>query len=725
MKKQTFKHIRQQDASDCGVACLKMVLQHFKSDASFERLRELSGTTLTGTSMLGLVQAGQHLGLDTEGFEADMPSLKKCKEVCILHVLTENQMQHYVVYYGYDTLKKHYIVSDPAQPITQYLTEEQLDKIWQSKSLLVIKPTEKLVPLSIRTQNQRIWFWQFVKEDKDLLIVAAILGILTAILGLSTAIFSQKLIDKILPDHDVVKLYAGIGLLLVLLLLRMGLGYIRQLFLLRQSHDFNIRLIDYFYSSLLHLPKSFFDHRKTGELIARMNDTSRIQQTVSAIVGNVVIDFLLIIVALVATFSYDWRVGLAALAWLPIFGGIVWYFHNRIVVGQRAVMAAYAANESNYVDTIQGVADIKMTNRQPFFQNLTKSVYSFFQGKMVDLGKIGALFNAVNDIASSLFIVTLLLIAALLVLRGSLSIGGMMAILQMVGTLMASAGRLALTNIQLQEAKIAFERMREFTTVKPEFDLEEDRHKAVISDFEELKIDNLAFRFAGRKRLLDDVSFSLRKGEMIALLGESGCGKSTTIRILQKFYAAESGKIKVNGLDFDLISTQNWRSIIGVVPQQIKLFNGSLLDNILLGDTENDSQKITDFFNKHGFSLYFEQFPNGYATVLGENGVNISGGQMQLVGLARALWQQPKLLILDEPTAALDRDTEGFVIQLLDRLKSDTAILLLTHRISIARNAERIYILKNGQIEQSGNHKRLLETENLYARAWRDMAIAV
>ena len=154
---------------------------------------------------------------------------------------------------------------------------------------------------------------------------------------------------------------------------------------------------------------------------------------------------------------------------------------------------------------------------------------------------------------------------------------------------------------------------------------------------------------------------------MIALLGESGCGKSTTIQILQKFYEAESGKIKVNGLDFDLISTQNWRSIIGVVPQQIKLFNGSLLDNILLGETVKDVEKVTNFFKKHGFNAYFEQFPNGYAT----------------------------------------------------------AILLLTHRISIARSAERIYILKNGKIEQSGNHKRLLETENLYTRAWRDMAIAV
>ena len=190
MKKQTYKHIQQQGPSDCGVACLKMVLQHFNSDASFERLRELSGTNMTGTTFLGLQQAGQHLGLDTEGFEADIESLRNCKDICILHVVLESQMLHYVVYYGYDTETQQYLIGDPSQAQIQYLTEEQVEKTWQSKSLLLIKPTDKLVPLSTQLKNQRLWFWTFVKEDMNLLVVAAILGVFIAILGLSTAIFS-------------------------------------------------------------------------------------------------------------------------------------------------------------------------------------------------------------------------------------------------------------------------------------------------------------------------------------------------------------------------------------------------------------------------------------------------------------------------------------------------------------------------------------------------------
>jgi ATP-binding cassette, subfamily C, bacteriocin exporter len=717
-KKLQKTHVQQQGQSDCGVACLKMVLHHFNCNASFERLRELSGTTMTGTTMLGLLQAGQELGLNTEGFEADLDHLRACKDVCILHVVLENQMHHYVVYYGYDSAQNTYIIGDPSQPFTQHLTGEQLEKIWVSKNLLLIKPTDKLVPLSTQQKKQHIWFWGFVKEDVNLLVIAAVLGIAMAVLSLSTALFSQKLIDKILPEHDALKLYSGIGALLLLLLARSGMGYIRQLFLMRQSRDFNIRLIDYFYSSLLNLPKSFFDNRKTGELVARMNDTQRIQSTLARLVGDAVIDVLMIVVAAVAIFSYNVWIGVLSILWLPVFAFVVWRFSDSIVLGQREVMASYAMNESNFINTMQGTETIKVNNLQSIFTNATKTYYGLFQKRIFDLGNIGLRFSISTEIVGTIFIVAIILGSAVLVLRGALTAGSIMAIIQMVAILMASAGRLAMTNIQLQEAKVAFERMTEFTAIEPEFVPETDKEKAVITDFEELKVENLHFRFAGRKQLLKDVSFSVRKGEMIALIGESGGGKSTILQILQKFLQPESGNVLINGLAIDAISTEHWRNQIGVLPQQVHLFNGTLIENIVLGDPSVSQEKLVTFFEKHGFNPYFEQFPNGYSTILGENGVNISGGQMQLVGLARALWRNPQVLLLDEPTAGLDNDTERFVIQLLKKISPQMAIIILTHRISFARPCNEIYILKNGEISEYGDHNILIASDNLYKRAW-------
>jgi ATP-binding cassette subfamily B protein len=433
------------------------------------------------------------------------------------------------------------------------------------------------------------------------------------------------------------------------------------------------------------------------------------------------IDVLLVIVASAAIMMYDWKVGLVCLAWLPVFAVIVFRYHKPIVSGNKEVMQAHALNESNYVDTIHGIEVIKQNNKQQVFSSMTNTIYRVFQEKILSLGKLGIGFGLVTEVVSTLFVVGVILWSSLHVLGGDLSIGGMMAILQMVGMLMASASSIAVTNIQLQEAKVAFDRMYEFTTVGSEE--EEDRlsANAQIQSCEDLKIEHLAYSYPGRLPLLEDISLSVKRGEWVAILGESGCGKSTLLQILQKFYTPLSGKILVNGIDLTLVDRNSWRDRIGVVPQEIKIFNGSLIDNIILGAVVKDVSTLEKFFQYYGFDDFFTGFPQGYASILGEEGINLSGGQKQMVGLARALYKNPDVLLLDEPTSALDRNTELFVLRLLSRLKQNTAIIMMTHRIRTAKEADRIYIIEEGRIRSRGDHHSLMGEENLYSLAWSDL----
>ncbi|MFZ1456977.1 MAG: ABC transporter transmembrane domain-containing protein [Saprospiraceae bacterium] len=340
-------HLRQQDQSDCGVACLLMALKYHGGSASMERLREVSGTTKTGTTLLGLIQGGAQVGLHGEGFSAEIIHLQECTDLCVLHVIKDDVMQHFILCYGWDAVRQKFLISDSASGHPEYMDAASLEKIWKTRSLVLFKPTEKIVKTKESSYQKWQWFQQVIRPDTNILLTAMAIGIVVAVTGLSTAIFSQRLLDDIIPSGDHLRLYSGLGLLLVLLLIRSFLSYIRSLFLIRQSKDFNTRITDIFYSSILHLPKSFFDHRKTGDLIARMTDTQRIQRTVSALFSSSIIDILMIVVSSVAIIIYHWQIGLISLAWLPVFTYIVYRFHRPILTGQEKVMQAYARSESH------------------------------------------------------------------------------------------------------------------------------------------------------------------------------------------------------------------------------------------------------------------------------------------------------------------------------------------------------------------------------------------
>lgn len=710
--KKTF--VFQQDQSDCGVACLASIIKYYGGNIAFEKLRELSGTTQQGTTLLGLYQAARQLGFDAKGLEAEtVNNLRELISPSILHVVINNQQQHFFICYGFDE-NGHIIIGDPAMGIMRYSAEE-LEKVWLSKALLKLTQNQNFVKAKVQVHRKRHWIVDLVKDDVNVLTAALFIGLIISALGLSTSIFSQKLIDDILPSGNIEKMILSLSLVGVLLLARSGLGYLRGFFLIRQGRDFNNRIIQKFYGSLLYLPKSFFDSRKTGDLIARMNDTRRIQATISLISGNILIDLLLIVVATGFVFSYSYLLGFVVVAFLPIYALLVYLFNSNIIKSQKDVMSSYALTEGHYVDTIQGIATLKAEGRESFFESLNRQVYGFFQDRVFDLGKLHLRFGLYNEIVGVVLILLIFGLASWMVLKNSLQLGEMVALLSMTGSIIPSLNRLVIANVQLQEAHVAFDRVFEFASVNPEFVPEES--KKDLEDIHTLRVNNVAFRFPGRKQLLKEISLQVSKGEMTALLGESGGGKSSFLQIVQKFYQYESGSIEVNGLNLEDISTPVWRNQIGVVPQEVKIFNGDLLYNLTLSDNPENYKAAIEFCKQMGFDQYFETFPQSYLTILGEEGVNISGGQKQLVALARVLFRRPKLLLLDEATASMDKRTEAFTLDLLLKLKSDMAIIIVTHRIQTAKKADYVYILEYGRITLSGMPSELMTTKNLFSES--------
>lgn len=710
----------QQGISDCGVSCLLSIVQYYNGSNTLENLRKLSGTNITGTTLLGLYQAANQIGFTVEGCEADIEALIKHPSPVILHVVIENQLQHYVVCFGTTQADGEikFIIGDPAKGIV-YLSRNELAIIWQSKTCLALEPNKYFKKAEDTAIQKKQWIKQLLKEDLPILSIAALVGVGIAVLGIAMSLFSQHLIDDILPKKNFVKLNLGIALVFLLLFAKEGLSALRQYFLLRQSKEFNIRIIGSFYSQLLQLPKPFFDTRKIGELTARLTDTSRIQRVISQLAGNVVIDTLVTLVVFVFLFFYSWKIAIASLLVLPVYFLLIYKHNKSIIKGQRNIMSNYAMSEANYISTLQGIEPIKNYSKQELFASTNNLIYSKYQDTIFSLGKIQIRLGFIANGFGIFFLLGVLLYSSYQVLYGNLKTGELMAILGMCSTLLPSIANLALISIPINEAKIAFDRMFEFTSIEPET----DTHAIEISTFQSLEVAHLLFRFAGRSPLFKDVSFKVSKGEIVAIMGENGCGKSTISQIIQKHYECESGEIIVNkGDSLKDISMNSWRKIVSLVPQQIHIFNATVLENIAFDDAATKPQEVLNFLTEYGFDVFMDRLPQSVMTLVGEEGINLSGGQKQMIALARALYHKPELLILDEATAAMDRESEMFVLSLLNSLKQKMAIIFITHRLHVLKTfCDRIYILENKQIAVSGNHQTLLTSKNLYSDYWKDL----
>lgn len=708
--------VRQHDMTDCGAACLLSLIRYYGGESSILHLREISGTSNTGTTLLGLYQAADAMGFDAQGAEADgIQDLIEHGKPCILAVVINNTRTHYIVCYGFEM--GYFIIGDPAKGITK-MNESEVSEIWTRKCLL-LEPNGNFTKREVVKEKKKRWIQGLLMDDYGLLGASVAIGLVIAVLGMVMAVFSQKLVDDVLPTHNKTKLVAGVILVLVLLLAKVVMSALRSKLLIAQSRNFNNRIIHFFFEKMLRLPKPFFDTRKTGDLVARLNDTRRIQSVIGTLAGETIINALILVVALIFLFIYSWEVALVSLFCMPIFYGIVSKSNKKVITQQRDVMGSYAMSESGFINTINGISDIKSYSVQDSFLKINEFLYSVFQGNVFSLGQTRIRIGVWAGFSSTIIQVGLIALCSVLVLTDSMTTGELMAVIGITGTLFPAVASLALVMIPFNEAKVAFDRMYEIVDAK-----EEESEKCVYESISAriLEVKDVSFRFVGRKILFSDVSIKFEVGTITSIVGESGCGKSTLCQILERFYALESGTILLDEKPVLDIPLEQWRSLVSFVPQLTYLYNGTVLENICFGKIPKDLNEVVAFCQKYGFDTFFSELPNGLGTLVGEEGINLSGGQAQLVSFARALYKPSKIIILDEMTASMDRRTEKHICQLLNELRKDHIIIFVTHRLETARLlSDRIVVMEGGTIKAQGTHEELMRTANFYSEYWHSL----
>lgn len=691
--KKTFS--LQKDLTDCGVGCLQSLVRYYDGDISLETLREKSGTSKTGTTLLGLFQCAQAIGFDAEGCEADVNALIEHGEPVILHTIIDQKFEHYVICYSYHFNGDHqFLIGDPAKGL-EYWTKEYLEEVWQSKTCLTLKPNAQFQKKTKTDSEKRLWLKNLIKDDQEAVYTIIFLGFVFTLLGMSMSIFSQKLIDDILPKKKISLLLLSISFLGFLLFAKVIIQALRELYIIKQSKAFNERINKRFYTSLLHLPKMFFDSRKIGDFVARLNDTQRIQIVIKQLITNTAVDILGVLISIGFLFFYSWKLAIVCIIISPIIFYIIFSFNKKIIESQRNVMQSYSSNEANYIDSIRGIEVVKGFSKQDLFIKRNETVFSFFQTKIFELGKLNLTISLYSGLTLVIFLLLILGFSSYNVLNNEIKIGELMAIIGISSSLLSSITNLALVTIPIQEAKVAFDRMFEYSS------LEKEKTEGMeIVDVQSINIKNIDFRFNGRSRLLNQISFSLKKGKVTCLLGESGSGKTTLTEILQKNYFPEKGEIIINeNINLKDISINNWRSLAGIVPQNIQLFNGNVLENIILDEKVNE-QKLHELISL-GFDRFINSLPQGFLTLVGEEGINLSGGQKQLLGWMRALYHNPEFLILDEPTSSLDKANRKFIYDLIQKLKTEKIIFIISHYLEDLKEvSDEILTIKDTQISE-------------------------
>ncbi|PIE48935.1 MAG: peptidase C39 [Flavobacteriales bacterium] len=705
--------IKQHDITDCGAACLASIAAYYKLELPISRIRQYAGTDKKGTNVLGLIEAAQKLGFEAKGVRGEFDSLFKIPKPAIAHVIVKEQLQHYVVIY--EATKSHIKVMDPGTGKLHKKTHKEFKKEWTGVLVLLL-PDE-----SFQKGNEKVSiikrFWFLLKPHKFVLFQALVGAVIYTLLGLSTSIYIQKITDHVLVGGNTKLLNLLSVIMLILLVLQVLIGVFKNIFIIKTGQQIDARLILGYYKHLLKLPQQFFDTMRVGEIISRINDAVKIRAFINETSLTLTVNVFIVIFSFGLMFSYYWKLALIMLAIIPVYLIIYWITNRLNKKTERKIMERAADLESQLVESLNAVGTIKRFGLEDFANIKTETRFI----NLLHIGFTSAL-NSIfsgtsSQITSQIFTIILLWSGTYFVIDQEITPGELLSFYAIIGYFTGPVASLITANKTIQNALIAADRLFEIMDLEREES--ENKLKLTADKIGDIEFKNVAFRYGTRVEVFKNFNLTLKKGEITAIVGESGSGKSTLISLLQNMYPLQSGNISIGGIDLQYIENHSLRKLVSVVPQKIDLFAGNVIENIAVGEFEPDMERILNICKSIGVLEFIETLPNGFNTYLGENGATLSGGQKQRLAIARALYKQPEILVLDEATSSLDSTSENYIQRTIKSLrKQHKTIVVIAHRLSTVVHADKIVVMEKGKVTEQGSHSELYKRKSQYYKLW-------
>lgn len=720
-----FSHFPQMESKDCGPASLKMIAKHYGKSYSMQTFREHSFITREGVSMQGISDAAEYIGFRTLGVRITFKQLASDVTLpCILHW---NQ-NHFVVCYKIKKRKNgnaDIYIADPASKNVVYKKEEFL-RCWISINhdnppqglalLLEPGPNFNSIPdEQTSTRRDLLFFLCYFLPYKKQMSVLLLLLLLNSGIQMAFPFLTQTLVDKGINSKDISLITLILIAQIVLFFSQMTVSFIRNWTLLQVNTKIDIALMSDFLMKLMKLPLHFFDTKQTGDIMQRMGDHSRIKQFLMGSSLNITFSiFNFIVFGIILGYYHFPILGLFLIGNTFYVLWIFFFMSYRRTLDIKHFNVA-ATEQNNIIQLIQGMQDIKLNNcerrKRWEWERIQLRLFKI-NLKSLQLGQtqqLGSLFF------SRITNIIITFIAAKTVVEGSMTLGMMMSLTYIIGQVSAPIQDFIKFAQSFQDVMISIERLNEVHQKEDE-ELSIDNKKTNLPDNHNILLKHVSFSYSGAQRdyALEDISLLIPQHKVTAIVGSSGCGKTTLIKLILGFYKPLKGEIRVGNILLGQINQQLWRSKTGSVMQDGYIFSDSIERNIAVADDRIDEKRLRHAMEVANISDYIKSLPLRKYTIIGCDGNGLSQGQRQRILIARAVYKNPEFIFLDEATNSLDANNEKVIMENLAEFYKGKTVIIVAHRLSTIKKADNIIVLEKGHVVDQGTHEQLIEKQGTY-----------